>query len=130
MRVDVRGMLRTTFRHRCPACGDGLLFRGSYALRERCSACGLNLKGEHGAHYGGPIILGYAISGFAGLAAFGLLYWRFGYAPWVTWSSVAAAALALLLTFRHIKAHWTWWLYSVGELKGEDGRRSAEHQPR
>jgi len=22
----------------------------------------------------------------------------------------------LRTTFRHIKAHWTWWLYSIGEL--------------
>jgi uncharacterized protein (DUF983 family) len=116
MRGDVRGMLRTTFRHRCPACGDGPLFEGRYALRERCPECGLDLVGQHGAHYGGPIILGYTISGLTGLGAFGLLFWRFGHAPWVTWVSVTAAVIALLLTYRHIKAHWTWWLYSVGEL--------------
>jgi uncharacterized protein (DUF983 family) len=63
-------MLRTTFLHRCPACGEGPLFRGSYALVQSCSACGLNLEGEHGAHYGGPIILGYGVSGLSGLTAF------------------------------------------------------------
>ena len=115
----MRSMLRTTFRHRCPACGKGPLFRGSYALHEECSACGLDLEGEHGAHYGGPIILGYAVSGLTGLAVFGFLVWRIGYRPWITWVSLAAAVLALLLTFRHIKAHWTWWLYHIGEL----GRR-------
>lgn len=109
-------MLRTTFRHRCPACGRGSLFRGSYSLVESCPSCGVNLQGKHGAHYGGPIILGYAVSGFAGLAVFGVLYWRFGYTRWVMWASVAAAVLALLLSFRCIKAHWTWWLHRVGEL--------------
>ncbi len=110
-------MLRTTFRHRCPACGEGPLFRGSYALRDRCPACGLDLEGEHGAHYGGPIILGYAVSGLAGLGVFAILVWRHEYEPWITWTSLASAAAALLLTFRHIKAHWTWWLYRVGELR-------------
>jgi uncharacterized protein (DUF983 family) len=122
MHGDARRMLRTTFRHRCPACGVGPLFRGRYALHERCPACGLDLEGEHGAHYGGPIILGYTISGLTGLGVFALLFWRLGPAPWITWIAVLAAIISLLLTYRHIKAHWTWWLYSVGEL----GRRPRE----
>lgn len=117
MNVDLRGMLRTTLRHRCPACGRGHLFRSAYGLHRRCHECGLDLEGRHGAHYGGPIIFGYAVAGLTGLAAFGLLFWRFGYAAWVLWASVFAAAVALLSTFRHIKAHWTWWLWSVGELR-------------
>ena len=119
MHGDARRMLRTTFRHRCPACGEGPLFRGRYALHERCPACGLDLEGEHGAHYGGPIILGYTISGLTGLSVFALLFWRLGPAPWIIWIAALAAIISLLLTYRHIKAHWTWWLYSVGEL----GRR-------
>lgn len=126
-------MLRTTFRHRCPACGLGSLFRTRYTLQRRCPECGLDLEGEHGAHYGGPIIFGYTVSGLAGLAAFFLLFRAFGYATWVLWTSVLAAVAALLLTFRHIKAHWTWWLWSVGELGGhehEGGRADRDRGPR
>lgn len=133
MRNDFRGLLSTTFRHRCPACREGKLFESGYALRNRCTVCGLDLEGEHGAHYGGPIILGYTVSGLAGLAAFFVLFQRFGYATWVLWASVLAAAGALLLTFRHVKAHWTWWLWSVGELGSHDAdpvHRSAERPGR
>lgn len=114
-------MLRTTLTHRCPDCGRGELFRTRYRLHERCPECGLDLEGQHGAHYGGPIILGYTVTGLTGFGIFGLLVWRLGYAPWAIWASVAAAIIALLLTYRHIKAHWTWWLYSVGELRRGPG---------
>jgi uncharacterized protein (DUF983 family) len=121
MHVDLGGMVRTTFSHRCPACGRGPLFSSRFALRDRCPDCGLDLQGQHGAHYGGPIILGYAVGGITGLGTFAVLFLWMGYSAWVTWVSVGCAIVSVLLTFRHIKAHWTWWLYSVGELKPEPG---------
>lgn len=129
MHADIHGMFRTTFRHRCPACGEGPLFRGRYTLHQRCPECGLDLKGEHGAHYGGPIILGYTISGLTGLGVFALVFSRFGYAPWVTWVSVVSAVIALLLAYRHVKAHWTWWLYSVGELRSDHTQAAQARRP-
>ncbi len=111
-----RRVLRTTFYHRCPACGIGPLFARGYTLHRRCSACGLDLEGEHGAHYGGPIILGYATGGIVGLALFALLFRLFGYATWLLWATVAAVIGTIALTFRHCKAFWTWYLYATGEL--------------
>jgi len=118
-RPALRDFLRTTFHHRCPHCGEGPLFQGAYTLHTTCEACGADLEGLHGAHFGGPIILGYAVGGLAGLAAFALLFWRFGYAPWVLWTTLLVAVAAIVLTFRHCKAFWTWWLWVTGEL-GQD----------
>ena len=114
-------MVRTTIRGRCPSCGESSIFRGLYALRSRCPSCHLDIAGKDGAHYGGPIALGYGIGGLAGVGTFALLFRRFGFQPWVVWISVGAVVLAILSTFRNCKAWWTWWLFRVGELKG--GRR-------
>ena len=97
------------------------MFRGAYQIRSRCPACNLDLVGKDGAHYGGPIALGYGIGGLAGMGAFAFLLSRFGFQPWVVWTSVGAVIAAILLTFRNCKAWWTWWLFTIGELKG--GRR-------
>jgi uncharacterized protein (DUF983 family) len=109
-------MLRTTFRHTCPACGEGGLFASGYRLHARCSACGQDLLGRDGAHYGGPIALGYAIGGLSGIAVFVILFFRFGFQTWVVWVSVAAVVGSILMTFRHCKAWWTWGLYRTGQL--------------
>lgn len=89
----------------------------AYTLHPTCGACGLDLEGQHGAHFGGPIIIGYAVGGLAGLAAFALLFWRFGYSPWVLWITLTVVVVAIVLSFRHCKAFWTWWLYLTGELQ-------------
>ncbi len=120
--MDWGGMLRTTFRGTCPSCGSGALFRGAYALHPACPACGLDLRGRDGAHFGGPIALGYGIGGVAGLVVFALLAARYGFAPWVAWVAVGAVVLSILAAFRACKAWWTWWLFRAGEL-GARGRR-------
>lgn len=117
-------MWRTTFRHTCPACGEGRLFVSGYRLHERCRACNLDLTGRDGAHYGGPIALGYAIGGMAGLGVFGVLFALYGFSAWVVAASIAAVAISILATFRHCKAWWTWALYRAGELRG--GRRRGD----
>ncbi|MDH3733862.1 MAG: DUF983 domain-containing protein [Gemmatimonadota bacterium] len=109
-------MFRTTLRHTCPACGEGELFAAGYRLNARCSACGLDLLGRDGAHYGGPIALGYGIGGIAGIGVFMILLLRFGFQTWVVWASVGTVVLSILATFRHCKAWWTWGLYRAGQL--------------
>ena len=72
--------------------------------------------------------MGYAVGGLAGLAVFAVLFWRVGYAPWVLWVTLLAAVLAIVGTFRHSKAFWTWWLYVTGELgRGEPRPGEARH---
>lgn len=123
-------MLRTTFRHTCPACGEGRLFSSAYRIAPACSACGLDLLGRDGAHYGGPIALGYGIGGVAGIATFMLLLLRFGFQTWVVWVSVATVVLSILLTFRHCKAWWTWGLYRTGQIGAETDDSFVDDAPK
>lgn len=122
MSVGWSAMLNTTWRGRCPRCGEGALFEGVWTLRLSCRSCGLDLRGRDGAHYGGPIALGYGIGGAVGLATFAALAAAFGFREWVAWVAVAAVVVSILLTFRHCKAWWTWWLYRAGELGGGRSR--------
>jgi uncharacterized protein (DUF983 family) len=116
-----RSFARTAFRHRCPACAEGRLFRGRYELFDRCSACGQDLAGVDGAHYGGPIVLGYTVAGVSGLGTVLVLWWRLGYATWQLWASIAVTCAAVFLTFRHCKAAWVWLLWATGQLGGAPG---------
>ncbi|MDX1393296.1 MAG: DUF983 domain-containing protein [Gemmatimonadota bacterium] len=118
-------MWRTTLRHRCPACGEGRIFASGYRLHTSCPACGLDLLGRHGAHYGGPIALGYSIGGITGIVVFTALFLRFGFEAWVVWVSVGAVVVSILLTFRHCKAWWTWGLYRTGQIGGRRHRRAV-----
>jgi len=45
-------------RLRCPVCGQGRLFRGWFAMEERCPSCGLDLKREQG-YYVGAMYINY-----------------------------------------------------------------------
>lgn len=85
-------------------------------MEEVCSECGLDLLGRDGAHYGGPIALGYGIGGVTGIVAFTLLLLAFGFHVWLVWATVAVVVGAILLTFRHCKAWWTWGLYKTGQI--------------
>lgn len=117
----VRSFARTAFRHRCPACALGPLFRSGYEMHARCPACDQDLVGVDGAQYGGPIVLGYTVAGVSGLGTIGLLWWRLGYATWQLWTAVAVTCVAVFLTFRHCKAAWTWLLWATGQLGDDAG---------
>jgi len=56
-------------RCRCPRCGEGALFQGVLAVRERCEVCGLDLRAQDAGD--GPAVFVIFILGFivVGLAA-------------------------------------------------------------
>jgi len=51
----VAGALLRGLRGRCPACGEGHLFRGYVSVAEECSACGLDLR-DHRADDAPPYV--------------------------------------------------------------------------
>lgn len=57
-------------RCRCPRCGEAPLYQGLLTVRERCEACGLDLRAQDSGD--GPavfviLILGFVIVGLAAL---------------------------------------------------------------
>lgn len=53
MRVDeARKVLMRGLRLRCPACGQGALYKSAFKMRESCEFCGLVYGREHGYFVG------------------------------------------------------------------------------
>ncbi|MGW8283711.1 MAG: DUF983 domain-containing protein [Gemmatimonadota bacterium] len=116
-----RGLLQVSLSLVCPACLRGRLFRSGYELNERCAACGQNLVGTDGAQYGGPMVLGYAIGGTAGLLVAVLLFLLPGTAAFALPAGLFVTVVTVILTFRNCKAAWTWLLFRTDQLPGADG---------
>ncbi len=62
--------LSVGLRCRCPRCGEAPLYQGLLTVRERCAACGLDLRAQDSGD--GPavfviLILGFVIVGLAAL---------------------------------------------------------------
>ncbi len=88
---------------RCPRCGEGPLFRGALALRERCEKCGLDYKFIDTGD--GPAIFGIMILGFVVLGGALILEFKVGPPLWahlVLWG-IGTPLLALGL-LRFLKA--------------------------
>jgi uncharacterized protein (DUF983 family) len=51
----------TILRRRCPACGEGAVFRAPFSMNERCPVCGLLFgRGEPG-YFTGAMYVSYAM---------------------------------------------------------------------
>ena len=71
----------TGLRGCCPRCGQGALFHGPLALRERCEKCGLDYKFIDTGD--GPAIFGIMILGLVVLGGALILEFRVGPPLWV-----------------------------------------------
>ncbi len=66
---------------RCPRCGQGKLFAGVLAVRERCAVCGLDLR-EHDSGDGPAVLVFFVLA----TIVIGLVFWvEFTFSPplWV-----------------------------------------------
>ncbi len=62
-------MLLCGLRLRCPRCGDGLLFRGFFAMNDDCGVCGLHFEREPG-YFVGAIYINYGVTTVLSLAGY------------------------------------------------------------
>ncbi len=95
--------LKTGLTARCPRCGEGPLFHGPLALRDRCEKCGLDYKFIDTGD--GPAIFGIMILGFLVLGGALIVEFKIGPPLWVhllLWG-VGTPLLALAL-LRFLKA--------------------------
>jgi len=93
---------------RCPRCGQSPLYEGLLTIRERCNACGLDLRAQDAGD--GPAVFVILILGFivVGLAA--LVEIKFGPPLWVhvvLWPGIILAGAIYML--RILKA----WLIAL-----------------
>jgi uncharacterized protein (DUF983 family) len=106
-------MLRTTLLGRCPACEEGRIFRGVFAMHRECPACGAVLERNEG-NFTGPVVIGYTAGAVAAFVVGFLLYWRLGDRPWLEYAVALTAAAAALLAYRPAKAWFVWLLWATG----------------
>ncbi|HWV80311.1 MAG TPA: DUF983 domain-containing protein [Hyphomicrobiaceae bacterium] len=73
--------IKAALTARCPRCGQGALFQGPLALRERCEKCGLDYKFIDTGD--GPAIFGIMILGLVVLGGALILEFKVGPPLWV-----------------------------------------------
>jgi uncharacterized protein (DUF983 family) len=73
--------LKAGLTARCPRCGEGALFSGALALRERCGKCDLDYKFIDTGD--GPAVFGIMILGFLILGGALILEFKIGPPLWV-----------------------------------------------
>lgn len=64
--------LRTAARLACPRCGERTLFRGAFAMHERCAVCHLHFEREPG-YFVGAIYINYAATAILMMTGYLLL---------------------------------------------------------
>ncbi|MEH3119721.1 MAG: DUF983 domain-containing protein [Methylorubrum populi] len=92
----------TGLRGRCPACGEGHLFRGFLAVRPACEVCGQDFSAFDSAD--GPAFFVMSIVGFVVVGV--ALWMEFAYEPPVWVHALVAGTLAVglsLLLVRPLK---------------------------
>ena len=93
-------MVDVMLRGACPCCGQGRLFRGLLDIADRCSVCGLDLRGHDAGD--GPAV--FVILGLGAIVML-LVFWvEFRFEPpwWVhvlLWVPVTSSAAVVMLRF-------------------------------
>lgn len=93
-------VLKVALAARCPRCGEGALFRGLLALRERCDKCGLNYKFIDTGD--GPAVFAIFILGFVCVGGALFAEFKLG-VPWwmhvLVWGILTPLIAVFLLRF-------------------------------
>lgn len=100
-------------KHRCPACGDGNLFRKYLKVEARCAACDEDL-----ARYpadDGPAYLTIVLIGHLIIAPLLLFPFVWEVSPWVTVPGILIPLAAVtLLALSRVKGGWIGMMYALG----------------
>jgi uncharacterized protein (DUF983 family) len=117
-------------RGRCPACGAGGAFRGTYRLRERCGRCGVVFERDGGTWLGAAALT-YAVAVVAmALFAWATVPGRGLYRGLEFWL-VGVGVATILSVYRPVKGWWLWATWAAGWVHrdGEDPDRTPEPGP-
>ena len=125
----IRVIYTCAFRSRCPCCGKGKLFKGWFAFRPACEACGLIFEQWVG-DWTSPTWIAHS-AGF--LTALALFIWLFakgvrvgGPIPEELLLAIVAGVFSLL-SLRPSKAVWLGFMYWVGGVEVSARTRAWLH---
>jgi uncharacterized protein (DUF983 family) len=122
--VRIRRMLGRALTLRCPRCGRGVLYRGWFAMAERCAVCRLRYEREQG-YFVGAIYINYAVT--VAIAAGGVLAldWTIGLSLAQQLAiGIALGALVPVVFFRYARSLWLSfdYLLTVADERREQTR--------
>lgn len=106
-------MLGRALTRRCPVCGSRGIFRGFFALADRCPSCGFSFEREDGYWVGAMIlnIGGAQILFFAFFIGGMALTW-----PDPPWTVFLVGGITLMMLFPIIFYPWSKMLWLWGDL--------------
>lgn len=126
LRSDMRfwTLFKRSLRLRCPVCGDGPLFRGLFAMHERCPSCSVKFEREPG-FFLGSIYINYGLTSLIAAIVYPLLLFRYGLpkVPLMV-GSLAFILVFPLLFFRHSRSLWLGFDQWRDPQEGERGEHS------
>ena len=101
----IRGILRS-YRLRCPICGQGRLFRGWFAMNERCEGCGLKYNRAPG-YFLGSIYINYGLTAvLVTIGYFGMYFGTDVDPTEILWWMVALSVIFPACFFRYARSLW------------------------
>jgi uncharacterized protein (DUF983 family) len=101
---------------RCPACGQGRLFRTAYALHPKCAGCGVVFEPDPGEMAGGMAV-NMVLTSILGVAwaIYGAVFSGLNMA--IVVAALMVGTLAFGLVFhRHARGLWVAFLYLTGDV--------------
>jgi uncharacterized protein (DUF983 family) len=104
----------------CPRCGHSPMFRGIFALRDRCDYCGISFENQPGDFTGAAHISATAISAFAMVLGV-LTMWALKLSVWQTVAlDLPVIVLVGLAVHRLIKALWMSFIVYTQALEASE----------
>jgi uncharacterized protein (DUF983 family) len=115
--------------NRCPACGQGALFKGWLTLHDTCEACGARYFRDPG-NWTAPTAFGYGIGAATAVAMMVILWFVNGLAAGSEWVIIGVSVGVTLLSFRFVKAWWVALIYQFGYVYADtDVARAEDAEP-
>lgn len=110
----------TLFTGRCPHCHEAPIFKGVYAIEDRCPRCGVVFLRDEG-NWIGATVVSYMLGSVWALGVLVFL-WATGriMERGIEYTVVGSTVVVLLVTFRLVKGFWVGLLYDWGYVYADE----------
>ena len=130
--MTIPTLLWRAWRLRCAICGEGRLFRGWFAMNEKCSHCGASFVREPG-FFLGSIYFNYSLTVIIVTAAYVTLNFGYDVSPEILLPAFAVFTVAFpLWYFRRARSLWLAFDQYFDPRRGEgaSGAKGVEEKGR
>jgi uncharacterized protein (DUF983 family) len=122
--LAARRLLPSVFLLRCPACGQGAIFKNALYLKDLCPVCGVRFERQEGGLIV-SMVLNYFLTILILLAAAIFAVRAWGFTDWLLPALLAGCVALILLLYRPSKALYLWFIWVLGFVHIDPPRRGA-----